>query len=500
MEVNFLNWKRDACMALAAKNKEGFIDGTCKKPPKTDKKYHQWLRCDLMVMKWLLNSLHKSIRENFLYVTCAKDLWSELLERYEQFNALEVYQIRKDLSTVTKENTALIEYYSKMKRNWESLDSIDPIPQCSCGALDLCSCQLLKRMLDRENHTKLIQFLMGLNSAFDGVKTNILSMDTLPPINKAMSLLQRIERQKIISDAMDIVPEVTAYVAPALPQNSGTSDWKRQRIDGHSNDVTDTTKVCSFYHKKGHVQSDCYKLKHCSFCGRKGHVRDACFRLKGFPDSRTGRGRGRGTFRGGSNVYKRDAHNADVIAPDQATSITPLEEPLTDLPQSTPTSALLDSSVVNDIINSVKQQVMQAFSDQGQVVASTTFAGTITPLVCTVSRNNLENDLIIDTGASDHMTHDLALLRDVKLLPRPIRVGLPDGSLKYVHHIGTVVISPHIKLLNVLWVPNFKQNLLFVGMLIDHTNLCVLFYPHHCVFQDLSSKVTVGTGQRCGGL
>ncbi|KAK9671819.1 hypothetical protein RND81_12G056600 [Saponaria officinalis] len=324
-----------------------------------------------------------------------------------------------------------------MKRNWESLDSIDPIPQCSCGALDLCSCQLLKRMLDRENHTKLIQFLMGLNSAFDGVKTNILSIDTLPPINKALSLLQRIKRQKIISDAMDIVPEVTAYVAPALPLNSGTSDWKRQRIDGHSNDVTDTTK------------------KHCSFCGRKWHVRDACFRLKGFPDSRTGRGHGRGTFRGGSNVYKRDAHNADVIAPDQATSITPLEEPLTDLPQSTPTSALLDSSVVNDIINSVKQQVMQAFSDQGQVVASTTFAGTITPLVCTVSRNNLENDLIIDTGASDHMTHDLALLRDVKLLPRPIRVGLPDGSLKYVHHIGTVVISPHIKLLNVLWVPNF---------------------------------------------
>ncbi|XP_074290919.1 uncharacterized protein LOC141617650 [Silene latifolia] len=82
--TGLLLWKKDVLMALASKNKEGFVTGTCPQLPSTDKTYRKWRRCDLLVLKWILNSLHKKIKENMMYVTTSKELWGELVERYRQ--------------------------------------------------------------------------------------------------------------------------------------------------------------------------------------------------------------------------------------------------------------------------------------------------------------------------------------------------------------------------------------------------------------------------------
>ncbi|KAK9666584.1 hypothetical protein RND81_14G195700 [Saponaria officinalis] len=152
------------------------------------------MRCDLMVLWWLLNSLAKLIRDNVLYAKSSKELWTELLERYGQLNALKLFQLKKNLHNFSQDNSSLLNYYSNLKRSWESIDSIDPIPDCSCGALKICTCHLMKRLLDRETNSKLIQLLMGLNACYESVISHLLSMDPLPPINKALGLLQKIEK------------------------------------------------------------------------------------------------------------------------------------------------------------------------------------------------------------------------------------------------------------------------------------------------------------------
>ncbi|KAK9724656.1 hypothetical protein RND81_05G090200 [Saponaria officinalis] len=157
---NFITWKRDSYHDLISKNKEGFVDGSVKQPDKNDKRYHQWIRYDLMVMKWLLNSIEPRIRDTVQYVSSAKELWSELVERYDQTNSVEIYQLRMELTDISQENAPLIENYSKLMKNWESVDHLDPIPTCTCGAIDLCSCKLLKSVVDRDSNNKLIQFLM----------------------------------------------------------------------------------------------------------------------------------------------------------------------------------------------------------------------------------------------------------------------------------------------------------------------------------------------------
>ncbi|KAL9239312.1 hypothetical protein vseg_013647 [Gypsophila vaccaria] len=137
---NFLDWKRDVVIALTAKNNEDFLTNSCVFPSTSVKKCRQWTRCDLMVLRWLLNSLAKPIRANVLNAKSSKDLWLELNERYGQVNTLELYQLKKDLNNLSQENSSLVNYYSNLKRSWESIDSLDLIPDCTCGALKLCTC------------------------------------------------------------------------------------------------------------------------------------------------------------------------------------------------------------------------------------------------------------------------------------------------------------------------------------------------------------------------
>ena len=118
---------------------------------------------------------------------------------------------------------------------------------------------------------------------------------------------------------------------------------------------------------------------------------------------------------------------------------------------------------------------------------------------CAVPHNAI-GSWIIDTGASDHMTFDLNLFSNAKSLPTPISITPPDGTLKPVTTIGDIPLSSTLKLQNVLYVPDFKYNLLSVEKFLTDNHYCSIFYPSYCVFQDLSTKQIMAVGQKAGGL
>ncbi|XP_074314573.1 uncharacterized protein LOC141649792 [Silene latifolia] len=474
---HFLQWKREIYQALLAKNKEGFIDGSLRITDKKDKKFHHWNRCDLLVRRWITNSMEPSIAETVKYASSAKELWSEILERYGQTNGIEIYQLKKDLCQISQDNTSLVEYYSKLKTAWEDLDAINPIPYCSCGALDVCTCQLLKRIVDRETNSKLIHFLMGLNKGFDTVRTTVLSMEPLPPLNKALGLLQKIEKHREISEVATVNAEATAY-ASARPSTVTQGDWKRQKVEG-----------------VGHPPHSCFQ-----------RIRDNNGGLA------RGRGRhynsgGRGNNSGGrGNVYHRNANNVDSIHfPDNPLEIAVADQNVVH-PAAAGTTQIqgVDPAVIDGIMQNVMQQVYKAMSDRANSAgasSSVNFAGTdLYSQACTVAHTYGQMSWIVDTGASDHMTSSEEMLYDIKVLNKPIVIGLPDGTIKLVHKIGNIDLTKEIKLKNVLIVPDFKQNLLSVSRLIQHTPMVVLFTNKYCAFQDLSSKVPLALAEKRRGL
>ncbi|XP_033510745.1 uncharacterized protein [Nicotiana tomentosiformis] len=71
-------WRMGILIALSAKNKVGFIDGTFLQPKIFCDSFKSWTRTNDMVISWMLNTLTKEIAKNVLYSKTTREIWLEL--------------------------------------------------------------------------------------------------------------------------------------------------------------------------------------------------------------------------------------------------------------------------------------------------------------------------------------------------------------------------------------------------------------------------------------
>ena len=74
-------------IALGAKSKIGFIDGTCEVSSSDSPEYEHWKKVDYMVFSWILNVMSKEIVESIIYANSTKELWKEVEDRLSESNA-----------------------------------------------------------------------------------------------------------------------------------------------------------------------------------------------------------------------------------------------------------------------------------------------------------------------------------------------------------------------------------------------------------------------------
>jgi len=65
---------RSILIALSAKKKPGFINGSCKVPDLDATNYEQWACCNDIVISWILNSLAKDIGDSVIYSKTTKGI------------------------------------------------------------------------------------------------------------------------------------------------------------------------------------------------------------------------------------------------------------------------------------------------------------------------------------------------------------------------------------------------------------------------------------------
>ena len=85
-------------------------------------------------------------------------------------------------------NMTVAEYYTKLKQLWDELVVLMPLPTCTCGAT--------KEMVEVTSFNHLMQFFIGLADVYEHNRNQILLMDPLPSMNKAYSMVSRVEMQK----------------------------------------------------------------------------------------------------------------------------------------------------------------------------------------------------------------------------------------------------------------------------------------------------------------
>lgn len=91
-EENYSTWSRVVFIALDAKTKLAFIDGSIPKPFSVDYSYYTaWCKCNSTVLAWLFNSVSKDLHPCTVYFKTARVVWLDLQNRFSQGNGPRIF-------------------------------------------------------------------------------------------------------------------------------------------------------------------------------------------------------------------------------------------------------------------------------------------------------------------------------------------------------------------------------------------------------------------------
>ncbi|CAJ2647445.1 unnamed protein product [Trifolium pratense] len=189
----------------------------------------------------------------------AIDVWNELKERFSHGYFIRISELQIEIHRLKQGNRSVSEFFTVLKTLWEELEAYFPTPVCNCPRKCVCATGIINA---RSQHDLLrkIRFLTGLNDSFDMVRSQILLMDPLPPMNKVFSMVIQHERQ--------FVPHITGLDTEDSKISINASDSRRSQGRGRGG---------------FHGQFSSSKKKYCTFCGKDNHVVENCYKKHGFP-------------------------------------------------------------------------------------------------------------------------------------------------------------------------------------------------------------------------
>lgn len=106
---------------------------------------------------------------------------------------------------------------------------------------------------------------------------------------------------------------------------------------------------------------------------------------------------------------------------------------------------------------------------------------------------------VIDSGATHHVSHDRHNFVSLESSVMSC-VNLPNGSMVKISEVGVVQINEHLSLQRVLYIPEFKLNLLSISALTSDIGSRVICDPSSCMIQDHTRAVMIGQCKRVGNL
>ncbi|XP_048633129.1 uncharacterized protein LOC106359481 [Brassica napus] len=297
---------------------------------------------------------------------------------------------REQLASCRQDGKSVIEFFGRLSKLWEELDMYSPLPSCTCGAAPE-----IEKAREAE---KMHQFVMGLDeSRFEGICQSIVSSDS----------------------EMDI-GEIYAKVVREEQRLNSTKDRKSQQ---NAIGFTAKTEMDQATSRTGSASSG--RRSQCAHCRRTGHDKSNCWQLVGFPDwweerASSNRGNTRANRGGGRGGRGRGSSGADR-------------------------SRNTGARVNNAHATTSNSSCFPGFTDEQWAALSQMIDERARPSNDKLSGKTRLGDLILDTGASHHMTGDLSLLVNTSVIP-PCPTGFADGNKTFATHVGKLPLTDRVTL------------------------------------------------------
>ncbi|KAK5836742.1 hypothetical protein PVK06_012543 [Gossypium arboreum] len=173
-------------IALLAKNKLGFVDGTRSKESLPNELGYQWEKSNVIVLSWILNTVSMELSAGIVFASSVVAIWNDIGECFHKADG------------------------SRLRLFWDEYDALVPFSSCGCDQ----SRQKVEHVLEH----RLFQFLMGLinDSASNGEVARDIGIVPGPQA----PMFTQTQYQKILSL---LNKEPTTEVAASL---AGPLKWK----------------------------------------------------------------------------------------------------------------------------------------------------------------------------------------------------------------------------------------------------------------------------------
>lgn len=183
-----------------------------------------------------------------MYASTTQAMWEKLLERFNKVDGSRVFNLHKEIATLSQGTTSVSNYFSRLKTLWEEFEALTLLPTCNCPRS--------KEFVIHLQKMKLFQFLMGRNESYNQARGQILLVSPIPIVNQACAMLLSDESQKSAAMGSGILG-----ANPSVYGNANVAMYMRKAGSYYG-----TTAGPSKFKKNFNLQ--------CDFCKMKGHVKD----------------------------------------------------------------------------------------------------------------------------------------------------------------------------------------------------------------------------------
>ncbi|XP_010484894.1 PREDICTED: uncharacterized protein LOC104763183 [Camelina sativa] len=453
---NYDEWDANLCLALKARKKFGFADGTIPQPTETSPDFEDWVANNALVVSWIKLTIDENLSSSLSHTDDSHELWEHIQKRFGVKNGQRVQRLKMDLANCRQKGLAIEAHYGKLTQLWRNL-------------ADYQRAKTMEEVRREREEDKLHQFLMGLDeTVYGSVKSSLLSRVPLPSLEEPYNTVSQDEESKLLSRLHD------------------------ERTDGVSFSVQIASRPPrSFLENRGSSVT-------CLDCGRVGHLAENCFQLIGYPhwwpdktklksgnnfskgnSSGNVTGRGPHTTAIGSMRSKRsDAAHVNHVAASTSGFTSGFGITASSLPVQQAPLTVSDRVGISGLTNDQWKLLVHMLEERKA------------PPTERLSGKVFIESWIIDTGASNHMTGTLEFLFDICDMA-PVLIKLPDGRFTTATKHGRVSFGTELNLQYVYFVDGLQCHLISVSQLTR---------DRLCVVQDRITKMLIGVGKQQNGL
>ena len=109
---------------ISAKNKLQFVNVAATEPDSDSPLRDAWMRCNNMVVSWLVHSVSPQIRQSIIWMENAEDIWSDLKSHFFQGDLLRISDLQSEATKLKQGDQTVSEYFTKLRIIWDELESL----------------------------------------------------------------------------------------------------------------------------------------------------------------------------------------------------------------------------------------------------------------------------------------------------------------------------------------------------------------------------------------